>query len=205
MEHYFALTFGPDEQTHQRRQGSHGRYEHMLDAASAPDGIGEAEAEFLALRDSFYLASTGRNGWPYVQHRGGPAGFVKVLGPTRLAWAERPGNRQYITAGHLDHDDRIAMIAMDYPNRKRLKLLGHARFDPDPRAEVLEQLGVDGKLEGLMTVEVSAFDWNCPKLITPRFTADEVRALTDPLRQRIRQLEAELAAARTGAAVEVTG
>ncbi|MGY1945147.1 pyridoxamine 5'-phosphate oxidase family protein [Nocardia asiatica] len=202
MEHFFALTFGPDEQAHQRRQGSYGRYERALSAAPMLEGMGAAEAEFLTRRDSFYLASVGRNGWPYVQHRGGPAGFVKVLGPTRLAWAERTGNRQYITAGHLDNDDRVAMIAMDYPNRKRLKILGHARFDPDPDPEMLDREGIDGKLEGLMTVEVTAFDWNCPKLITPRFTADEVRDLTEPLRERIRQLERQLAAQQAGSLPE---
>ncbi|WP_280493142.1 pyridoxamine 5'-phosphate oxidase family protein [Nocardia asiatica] len=202
MEHFFALTFGPDEQAHQRRQGSYGRYERALSAAPMLEGMGAAEAEFLARRDSFYLASVGRNGWPYVQHRGGPAGFVKVLSPTRLAWAERTGNRQYITAGHLDNDDRVAMIAVDYPNRKRLKILGHARFDPDPDPEILEREGIDGKLEGLMTVEVTAFDWNCPKLITPRFTADEVRDLTEPLRERIRQLERQLAAQQAGSLPE---
>lgn len=197
MQHFFSLTFGPDEQAHQRRRGSFDRYEHALSAAPVPEGMGAAEAEFLSRRDSFYLASTGHNGWPYVQHRGGPAGFVKVLGPTRLLWAERTGNRQYITAGHLDRDDRVAMIAVDYPNRKRLKLLGHARFDPDPDPETLEQAGIDGKLEGIMTVEVVAFDWNCPKLITPRFTTDEVRALTEPLKQRIQELETQLSAQRS--------
>ncbi|WP_459545134.1 pyridoxamine 5'-phosphate oxidase family protein [Nocardia sp. X0981] len=196
MEHFFALTFGAEEQAHQRRRGSFDRYEHALSAAPVPTGMGAAEAEFLRHRDSFYLASTGSNGWPYVQHRGGPAGFVKVTGPTRLMWGESTGNRQYITAGHVDRDDRIAIIAVDYPNRKRLKLLGHARFDPDPAPETLEQLGTGGRLEGIMTVEVVAFDWNCPKFITPRFTADEMRAATEPLRERIRHLEATLAAHR---------
>lgn len=192
MEHFFALTFGADEQAHQRRRGSFDRYD-ALSAAPVPTGMGAAEAEFLQRRDSFYLASTGGNGWPYVQHRGGPAGFVKVTGPTQLVWAESTGNRQYITAGHIDHDDRVAIIAVDYPNRKRLKLLGHARFDPEPAPERLEQLGISGRLEGLLTVEVVAFDWNCPKFITPRFTADEMRAATEPLRERIRKLETALA------------
>lgn len=194
MDHFFALAFGAEEQAHQRRKGSLDRYEHALSAAPVPTGLGAAEAEFLQRRDSFYLASTGSNGWPYVQHRGGPPGFVKVTGPTQLTWAESTGNRQYITAGHLDHDDRVAIIAVDYPNRKRLKLLGHARFDPDPTPEELEQHRTAGRLEGILTVEVVAFDWNCPKYITPRFTADEVRAATAPLRERIGELEAALAA-----------
>uniref|UniRef100_UPI00245622AD pyridoxamine 5'-phosphate oxidase family protein n=1 Tax=Nocardia carnea TaxID=37328 RepID=UPI00245622AD len=159
-----------------------------------PRGGGAGEAEFLQRRDSFYIASTGSNGWPYVQHRGGAPGFVKITGPTQLTWAESTGNRQYITAGHLDHDDRVAIIAVDYPNRKRLKILGHARFEPDPAPEILEQLGASGRLEGILTVEVVAFDWNCPKFITPRFTVAEMRAATEPLRERISQLETALAA-----------
>lgn len=192
MEHFFALTFGAKEQAHQRRQGSFARYEHLRSAAPGPVGLGAAEAEFLQRRDSLYLASTGSNGWPYVQHRGGAPGFVKVTGPAQLTWAESTGNRQYITAGHLDHDDRVAIIAVDYPNRKRLKVLGHARFDPDPPPELLEQLGATGRLEGTLTVEVVAFDWNCPKFITPRFTAADMRAVTQPLRERIAELEAAL-------------
>lgn len=194
MEHFFALTFGAEEQAHQRRTGSFDRYEHARSAAPAPTGLGAAEAEFLDRRDSFYLASTGSNGWPYVQHRGGPPGFVKVTGPAQLAWAESTGNRQFITAGHLDHDDRVAIIAVDYPNRRRLKVLGHARFDPDPAPELLERLGAAGRIEGILTVDVVAFDWNCPKFITPRFTVAEMRAATEPLRERISQLETALAA-----------
>ena len=175
MERFFDLVFDPDTLGHQRRRGSHDRYEAAR-ALPPPAGLGEGEIEFLARRDSFYLASVGANGWPYVQHRGGPAGFVRVVDPTHLAWAERSGNRQYVTAGHVDHDDRVAIIAVDYPHRQRLKLLGHARFDPEPGADLLERLGIEGRLEGLVTVEVAAFDWNCPKYITPRFTVEEVRA-----------------------------
>jgi predicted pyridoxine 5'-phosphate oxidase superfamily flavin-nucleotide-binding protein len=194
MERFFDLAFDTDTLGHQRRRGSHDHYEEAR-RLPAPAGLGDGEIEFLSRRDSFYLASVGANGWPYVQHRGGPAGFVRVIDPTHLAWAERSGNRQYVTAGHVDHDDRVAIIAVDYPNRQRLKLLGHARFDPAPGADLLERLGIAGRLEGLVTVEVAAFDWNCPKYITPRFTADEVRAAVEPLHQRIQELEAALAQA----------
>jgi uncharacterized protein len=191
MDRFFDLAFDEHTLRHQRRRGSHDRYQAAR-TLPAPDGLGDDEIDFLARRDSFYLASVGANGWPYVQHRGGPVGFVKVPDPTHLAWAERGGNRQYVTAGHVDNDDRVAIIAVDYPNRQRLKLLGHARYDPDPGLELLERLEIDGRVEALVTVQVAAYDWNCPKYITPRFTADEVRAVIEPLQQRIQQLEAEL-------------
>ena len=194
MQHFLDLTVGDAAAQHQRRRGSFDNYARMV-AAPAPVGLGDAEADFLRRRDSFYIASATDDGWPYVQHRGGPAGFVKVPDRTHLAWADRTGNRQYITAGNLDHDHRVAIIAVDYPNRARLKLLGHAHFEPAPDPETLEQLGIDGRLEGLVTVEVVAFDWNCPKFITPRFTEEEVRAATEPLRARIAELETAITSA----------
>lgn len=192
MQRFFDIAFEPHALAHQRRRGSYDSYERAR-AQPAPEGLGAPEIAFLSERDSFYLASVGANGWPYVQHRGGPPGFVRVVDPTHLAWADRSGNRQFVTAGHVDHDDRVAIIAVDYPNRQRLKLLGHARFTPEPEPELLDRLGIDGRLEGLVTVEVVAFDWNCPKYITPRFTAEEVRAAIEPLQQRIDELQAALA------------
>ena len=194
MQHFLDVTVGDAAAHHQRRRGSFDNYARMVEAP-APVGLGEAEADFLSRRDSFYIASATDDGWPYVQHRGGPAGFVTVVDPTHLAWADRTGNRQYITAGNLDRDHRVAIIAVDYPNRARLKLLGYARFDSEPHPETLEQLGIGGRLDGLVTVEVVAFDWNCPKFITPRFTENEVRAATEPLRARIAELEAAVATA----------
>jgi uncharacterized protein len=191
MDRFFDLVFDEHTVRHQRRRGSHDQYVAAR-GMPAPHGLGDAEIDFLTRRDSFYLASVGANGWPYVQHRGGSVGFVKVLDRTHLAWAERSGNRQFITAGHVDHDDRVAMIAVDYPNRQRLKLLGHARYNGDPEIDLLQRLEIDGRVEGIVTVEVTAYDWNCPKYITPRFTADEVRAVVEPLQQRIQQLEAAL-------------
>jgi uncharacterized protein len=192
MEHLLDLTLDEAALEHQRQRGSYDRYQEVLELP-APAGLSDAERDFLARRDSFYLASVGANGWPYVQHRGGPAGFVKIPDPTHIAWGERSGNRQYVTAGHLDHDGRVAIIAVDYPNRQRLKLLGHARYDPEPSPELLAELGIGGRLDALVTVEIAAFDWNCPKYITPRFTADEVRAVVEPLHERIDELEIALA------------
>jgi uncharacterized protein len=191
MEPYHDIAFGPHSIEHQERRGSRDAY--AAAGTVAPTQLGPEEIAFLTERDSFYLASIGANGWPYVQHKGGPSGFVHVTGPSRLQWAERPGNRQYVTMGNLDGDDRVSIIAVDYPNRRRMKLFGHARFDSGPSEAQLDALGVTSRAEGVVTVDVVAFDWNCPKFIVPRYTEDEVRAVVEPLRRRIEELEAALA------------
>lgn len=193
MDHFGDIAFTPSVQHHQRRRDSREAYQ-LMSESPPPAGLGSEEARFLAARDSFYLASVGEGGWPYVQHRGGPVGFLNVVDPTHLAWAERLGNRQFVTAGNLDHDDRVALIAVDYPHRRRLKLLGHAQWDPDPDPGVRAALGLTGRLEGLVTVEVAAFDWNCSKFITPRYTAEQVQELTGERDARIADLEAQIAA-----------
>ena len=192
MQRYSDIAFTPAVQECQIERGS---YEHYQDAAAAspPEGLGPDEIAFLTERDSFYLASVGENGWPYVQHRGGPPGFITILDPTHLAWVERPGNKQYVSAGNLTNEDKIAIIAVDYANRLRLKLYGHARFDPKPNPAALGQISHTGRVEGLMTVEVVAYSWNCPKFITPRYTADQVRSITDQLLMKVQRLEDEIA------------
>ncbi len=192
MENYYDIAFGPAAVRHQTERGSALMYADAQ-AQQPPASLGPSEIEFLTERDSFYLASVGANGWPYVQHRGGPSGFVHVTGPSQIAWLDRPGNKQYVSAGNLDDDGRVAIIAVDYPRRRRMKLYGHARFVTDPTPEQLAAVHADGRSEGLVIVDVVAFDWNCPKHITPRFTEAEVIAATEPLRQRIAELEAQLA------------
>ena len=191
MQTFGDIAFSPSVQRHQRRRGSLESYRRE-EVLPGPEGLGPDEVAFLAERDSFYLASVGEAGWPYVQHRGGPAGFLRVVDPTHLAWVERSGNRQFVTAGNLDHDDRISLIAVDYPSRQRLKVLGHARWDPDPTAELLTRIGSAGRIEGLVTVEVTTFDWNCPKYITPRYTEEQVADFTSHLTSRIADLEKQL-------------
>jgi len=166
--------------------------------AGAPDRdpLGRAEAEFIATRDSFYVGSISESGWPYVQHRGGPAGFLRVINETTLVFADYKGNRQLLSTGNVSGNDRMALFLMDYKNRDRLKILGHARIE-DARAhpELTEQvtdLDMRSNVERLVFIDVVSFDWNCPKYITPRYSADEVEELTGPLRSRIAELEAEL-------------
>ena len=148
------------------------------------------EIEMITSRDSFYLASVSETGWPYVQHRGGEIGFIKVIDDHTIGWSERHGNRQYLGAGNITADGRIAAILVDYPSRTRLKLFGKASYHSDPAPELLARLdAVDERLDGAVTVEVLATDWNCPKYITPRFTENQIRTVTGSLEARIVELE----------------
>jgi predicted pyridoxine 5'-phosphate oxidase superfamily flavin-nucleotide-binding protein len=160
------------------------------------DPLTGEESEFIAARDSFYLATVTETGWPYVQHRGGKPGFLRVLSPTRLAFADFGGNRQMLSTGNLSANDRVALFLMDYPQRTRLKILGHAHVeDARQHPELVRQLsepGVQLIVERLFFIEVASFDWNCPKFITPRYTIEEVQELVAPLKARIAELEAEL-------------
>jgi predicted pyridoxine 5'-phosphate oxidase superfamily flavin-nucleotide-binding protein len=159
------------------------------------DPIGSDEAAFIATRDSFYMATTNSDGWPYLQHRGGPTGFLKVLSPHQFGFADFRGNRQLISTGNLEGNDRVALFLMDYPRRTRLKILGHAHvLDARDNPDVAEQLSpspeLRGKIERLFLIDVVSYDWNCPQYITPRYTEEEVRAAVAPLKQRIAELEA---------------
>ncbi len=160
-----------------------------------------AETAFIAARDSFYMATVAENGWPYLQHRGGPAGFLRVLDERTLGFADFRGNRQYISLGNLSGNDRAALFLMDYPNRSRLKILGHVEIkDLAADPELAQRLLVPGykaKPERAMLIHLAAFDWNCPQHITPRFTEAELAPALAPLRQRLEALEQENAGRRT--------
>lgn len=197
MTHRFAdIAFTPTVKAVQERQGSRKAYARNEEVAEPFNHhLTEAEAGFMAARDSFYMASVGETGWPYIQHRGGPLGFVRVLDAQTIGFADFRGNKQYISVGNLLTDDRVSLFFMDYPNRTRLKLLGHARaVDPDD-LETLEKLTVPGyraSVERGILITVEGFDWNCPQHITERFSIDEVRKATTPLLSRIAELEAQL-------------
>jgi predicted pyridoxine 5'-phosphate oxidase superfamily flavin-nucleotide-binding protein len=161
------------------------------------DPFTDDEAAFIARRDSFYMATTNSDGWPYLQHRGGPPGFLKVLGPSQLGFADFKGNRQMLTTGNLDGNDRVALFLMDYPNRERLKILGHAQvLDARKHSDLADRLTptpeLRSKVERLFLIEVVSFDWNCPQYITPRFTEAEVENAVAPLKARVAELEAQL-------------
>ncbi len=169
----------------------------VVEGAAAVDALTDEERAFVESRDSFYMATITENGWPYVQHRGGLPGFLRVLDPTRLAFADYKGNRQLLSTGSLASNDRVSLFLMDYARRERLKILGHARVeDARERPELVARLAgpeTRGIVERVVVIEVLSFDWNCPKYITPRFTAAEVEEAVTPLKRRIAELEAKLA------------
>ncbi len=164
------------------------------------DRFTEAERAFIAARDSFYMASVSETGWPYVQHRGGPQGFLKVLDDRTLGFADYRGNRQYISVGNLTADARVSLILMDYANRARLKIFARIELtalDADPTlAEQVADPGYKARPERVMLLHLEAFDWNCPQHITPRFTEAEMAEAVEPLRVRLEALEAENAELR---------
>ena len=164
------------------------------------DRFTENEAAFIANRDSFYMATVSETGWPYVQHRGGPRGFLKVVDDRTLAFADYRGNRQYISTGNLAADDRACLFLMDYTHRSRLKIYTHVEtlaLDADPAlTEFVTVPDYRAKLERIFRLHLATFDWNCPQHITPRFTEAEISEAVEPLRKRLATVEAENAELR---------
>ena len=208
--HYAAIAFTDDVQAVQREHGSNTFYDRkrITGAASQePDVLTDAEVEFLSLRDGFYLSTVSETGWPYVQFRGGPPGFLRVIDERTIGWADFRGNLQYISTGNLGGNDRVAIIAMDYARRRRIKLYGHARIvgvEEDPElVRSLSHPEYDAEVERGVIVTVDAFDWNCPQHITPRYTVAELEPVLADVRSRQAELEAENAELRAKLA-EVT-
>jgi predicted pyridoxine 5'-phosphate oxidase superfamily flavin-nucleotide-binding protein len=197
MPRAFAdICFTESVKNAQTRYGSREANQGFELADNARNELGEREKTFIETRDSFYQATVGDKGWPYVQHRGGPAGFLTVLDPHTLAYADFRGNVQYVSVGNLMHDERVSMILMDYPNRRRLKIWGHARLvheneEPDLFARV-EMASYRAPVERLLVITVDAFDWNCPKHITPRYTEENIADTIKPLQAEIHRLQALL-------------
>jgi hypothetical protein len=187
------LAFTPLVKELQERYGSRKQYERMEQSGTSQDRLTDFEKEFLAGRDTFYWATTSSTGWPYVQHRGGPKGFLKVIDDRTLAFADYRGNKQYITTGNLLSDDRVAMILVDYPRQARLKILGRAEIFEGAKAEMwLARVRVEGykaTIERVFVIHVEAYDWNCPQHITPRYTAEEIQEGMRSVQERIQTLE----------------
>ena len=183
MAHQFAaIMFTDGVKAAQEHIGSRTQYERFSAAAGPNDALSEKEASFIAQRDTFYMATVNADGWPYVQHRGGPVGFLRVMGPDCLAYADFRGNKQMISVGNTRTNDRVSIILVDYPNRRRLKILGHLRVEDAEDVAPEELARVDlpdykAHIERVMFIDVAAFDWNCPQHITRRYTKAEFLAL----------------------------
>lgn len=205
MARAFAeIAFTEAVRAEQTRQGSAASYARFLDpAAERGNSLTAREAEFIAARDGFFQATVSETGWPYVQFRGGPAGFLKVLDENTIAYADFRGNRQYLSVGNLKGDDRVSLILVDYPNRRRLKVWGHARIverAEDPAlVDSLHDPAYRAKPERAVVITLAAFDWNCPQHIPQRFTLEELETVLAPLKEEQQRLEAENAALRAGA------
>jgi len=188
------IAFTPQVQAEQDRLGSAKTYRKFLsDERQGGEHLGPSEAEFLTNRDGFFQATMSENGWPYVQFRGGSPGFIKVLNDKTIAYADYRGNRQYISAGNLAHSPRVSLIAVDYPNQRRLKLWGEARLiDPESDPEMMAKLLIGNqKIERIVKIYIAALDWNCPRNIPRRFTLEELEPDLAALRNQIADLKAE--------------
>ncbi len=195
-EHVSDIAFTPAVKAVQERKGSRRGYARMEEKGGWQSTITDDLANFIGERDSLYLGTASADGQPYIQHRGGPKGFLKVLDERTLAFADFTGNRQYITAGNLSENDKAYFFLMDYANRRRIKIWGRARVvvDDPKLLERLADAGYEAVPEQAVVFEIEAWDVNCPQHITPRYTEPEVGSLVAPLQARIADLEAQVAA-----------
>jgi uncharacterized protein len=190
-----SLVFTPAVKALQERYGSRRQYERLEQLGEKRDGLGPDEREYLREQDSFFMASLGESGWPYVQHRGGPKGFLRVIDDVTLAFADFRGNKQYISTGNLQTDNRVALIVVDYPRQLRLKLLGRVEIlegenakDWLPKVRDPEYKAVT---ERVYLIRVEAFDWNCQQHIIPRYTEEEIREVLEPIEKQMAGLQKE--------------
>ena len=194
---FATIAFTSSVKAEQSKQGSRESYARFELESETGAKLGTKEREFIALRDSFYQATAAENGWPYVQHRGGAKGFLKVLDEQTLGFADFSGNKQYLSVGNLNTNDRISLILMDYRNRRRLKIWGRVQLIDNGKSSdllsKLEEPSYSARIERGFIIQVEAFDWNCPQHITPRYTEMEITALLAPLQDEIKELKEKLA------------
>ncbi|WP_331747570.1 pyridoxamine 5'-phosphate oxidase family protein (plasmid) [Streptomyces sp. NBC_00853] len=194
-QHYARIAFTDQVKEAQQANGSRRAMQRFEEADFDNDVLGPAEERFITERDGFYLATTNSSGWPYVQYRGGPPGFVHVIDETTLAWAELRGNRQYISHGNLATDQRASVFLMDYARQRRLKIFGSLQLlDPDQHPELRARTMPStppAQIQRLARLHVHAHDWNCPQHITPRYTAAELHEALTPMREQLQRLRSE--------------
>jgi hypothetical protein len=190
-----SILFTPVVKKLQERYGSRRQYERIANSSATREHFTEFETEFLSDRDNFYWATISSSGWPYVQHRGGPPGFLKVIDDHTLAFADFLGNKQYITTGNLLTDNRAAMIFVDYPHQARLKILGRVDVvegkDVAAWIDRVKVVGYKAAIERAFVIHVEAFDWNCQQHIVPRYTAEQIHAAVRAIEDRVTELAAE--------------
>lgn len=195
MPHKYAqIAFTESVRQVQQEHNSRSAYAGMDHGEDYNYLLTQNEVEFIQARDSFYMASVSESNWPYVQHRGGPTGFMRVLDESTIGFADFSGNRQYVSTGNFRSSDRVSLFFMDYANRRRLKMMGRIEQVADTDREMLARLEVDGyraNVERSFLIHVEAFDWNCPQHITPRYSEDEVEQLLAPLREENKALKAQ--------------
>jgi len=193
MAHQYAkIAFTESVRQVQEEQSSRAGYASMDTGEDYNYLLSQQESDFIQDRDSFYMASVSETDWPYVQHRGGPKGFLKVIDEQTLGFADFKGNRQYISTGNFRLNDKVSLILMDYANRRRLKIIGHIALVDEGDWERLASLEDDhyrARVERGFMIKIAAFDWNCPQHITPRYSESEVSALIEPLESQIKQLK----------------
>lgn len=192
---FASLAFSDEAKLLQQKFGSRKAYER-LENQTAEDGLTKYEIDFVSKRDSFYMASIGEKGFPYIQHRGGPKGFIKVIDANTIGFLDFSGNKQFITVGNLATHNNVALILMDYPARARLKIYAKAEIvELNANPTFLKLLALENyaaRAERMFLLHIEAFDWNCPQHIAPRYTVEEIEEVLAPQRDYIKKLELEL-------------
>ena len=195
QENYASVAFTAEVKALQERYGSRKAYAHLEQKAPGA-GLTDSEKHFIEDRDSFYIASIGENGFPYIQHRGGKKGFLHAIDAVTLGFADLRGNKQYISVGNTKTNPKVSLILMDYVHQARLKIYAEVEtVDIDSRpdlASLLIPAGFEHIAERFVLLHVIAFDWNCPKYITPRYSIDEINEMLTPLQQHVKDLELEV-------------
>jgi uncharacterized protein len=189
------VAFTPAVKAIQARKGSRDAYAHVEQKGGWRTEIDDNLAAFLAETNSFYMATATADGQPYIQHRGGPKGFVKILDKSTIAFADYSGNRQYITQGNLTENPKAHIFVMDYAHRRRVKIWGEARVVGDDPAllKSLMPAGYKARPEQVILFKIAAWDTNCPQHIPQKFDAADVAAALASRDARIAELEAEVA------------
>jgi len=202
MSEYISdIGFSPTVKEYQEKEGSRYSYQKVAESRDWQNTITDRLRSFVVNRDSFYLATVNKDGQPYIQHRGGPKGFLKVLDDHTLGFADYSGNRQFISAGNLQDSKKVSLFLMDYPTRSRIKIWGEARIiqKDDKLMEQLKDDDYNAIIERAMIITLKAWDVNCPQHITPRYTLEELEPQIGELKDRIKELEVKLESCEPGA------